>query len=189
MPKKLKKSKASHLAKYDRLRQESVKRTKEAQGWQAELWRYRWYLDEADVDKDTDLVKLWQVCYPSLPLTISLTYELSTSFLKEIGSGFPTIQQIALDILPVQASSVPCERLFSASKQTATDRHARLGSDRFEELQLMKFAWRGDLVDISVWNSEQIKVVEDKAKFAELLHDDEEYNWWDQEDNKFNKWV
>ena len=47
----------------------------------------------------------------------------------------------------------------------------------------------GDLVDISVWNSEQIKVVEDKAEFAELLHDDEEYNWWDQEDNEFNKWV
>ena len=91
VPKKLKKSKASHLAEYNHLHQESVKRTKEAQGWQAELQWYRRYLDEADVNKDTDLVKLWQVRYPSLPLTISLTYELSTSFLKEIGSGFPTI--------------------------------------------------------------------------------------------------
>ena len=69
------------------------------------------------------------------------------------------------------------------------DHHACLGSDRFEKLQLMKLAWRGDLVDISVLNSEQIEVVEDEAEFPELLCDDEEYNQWDQEDNEFNKWV
>ena len=91
VPNKLKKSKASHLAEYNCLHQEIVKRTKEAQGWQTVLWQYRQYFNEVDVDKDTDLVKLWQVRYSSLPLAIFLTYELSTSFLKEIESGFPTI--------------------------------------------------------------------------------------------------
>lgn len=48
--------------------------------------------------------------------------------------------RIALDVLPCQASSVPCERLFSASKQTAENCRASLGAKRFEELQVMKFA-------------------------------------------------
>ena len=50
--------------------------------------------------------------------------------------------RIALDVLPCQASSVPCERLFSASKRTAVNRRASLGAKRFEELQVMKFAWQ-----------------------------------------------
>jgi hypothetical protein len=73
---------------------------------------------------------------------------------------YPTLGQIALDILPCQASSVPCEWLFSASKQVATDRHARLGGQRFEELQLMKFAWCHNIVDVAVWNSSEVEQVD-----------------------------
>ena len=48
---------------------------------------------------------------------------------------YPTLTQIALNVLPCHASSVPCERLFSASKQ-ATDLHQlSLGAKCFEELQ------------------------------------------------------
>src|SRR6266481_4080114 len=66
---------------------------------------------------------------------------------------------IALDILPCQASSVPCERLFSGSKQVATDRHARLGSDKFKELQIMKSAWCDKVVDLASWNSKQAEEI------------------------------
>ncbi|KAM6502313.1 hypothetical protein JOM56_002290, partial [Amanita muscaria] len=65
---------------------------------------------------------------------------------------FPSKKKKKKDVLPVQASSVPCECLFSGSKQTATDRRARLGSDRFEELELMKFSWKKNLIDIATWN-------------------------------------
>jgi hypothetical protein len=72
---------------------------------------------------------------------------------------YPTLARIALDVLPSQASSVPCERLFSASKQTADYRRASLGAKRFEELQIMKFAWRKGLSDLATWNSSQVEEV------------------------------
>ena len=50
--------------------------------------------------------------------------------------------RIVFDVLPSQASSVPCERLFSGSKQIAIDRQACLGSKVFEELVIMGSAWR-----------------------------------------------
>jgi hypothetical protein len=33
---------------------------------------------------------------------------------------YPTLGRIALDVLPIQASSVPCKHLFSAGKHIAT---------------------------------------------------------------------
>jgi hypothetical protein len=82
--------------------------------------------------------------------------------------------RIALDILPCQASSVPCERLFSASKQVAMDRRARLGGQRFEELQIMKFAWRHNVIDVAAWNSNEIEQVAVK-EYKDLLIADVEH--------------
>ncbi len=47
---------------------------------------------------------------------------------------------VALDVLPVQASAVPCERLFSSSKETCTDRHNRILPKLLEALQVRKFS-------------------------------------------------
>ena len=71
---------------------------------------------------------------------------------------FPTLGRIALDMLPCQASSVPCERLFSASKQTATDLCAWLGAQWFEELQLMKYAWKQSVIDFAECNSALVEI-------------------------------
>ncbi|EIW73844.1 hypothetical protein CONPUDRAFT_27963, partial [Coniophora puteana RWD-64-598 SS2] len=60
---------------------------------------------------------------------------------------YPTLSRIALDILPIQASSVPCERLFSAAKEIATDKRARLSLVRFEQLQMLKHAWKPEVID------------------------------------------
>jgi hAT family C-terminal dimerisation region len=81
---------------------------------------------------------------------------------------YPTLARIALDVLPCQASSVPCERLFSASKQTADYRRASLGAKHFEELQVMKFAWRKNVNDLATWNSTQIEEV-DLDEYSEML--------------------
>ncbi len=44
-----------------------------------------------------------------------------------------------MDILPIQATSVPCERVFSASKETTTARRNRLGPKMVQALQILKF--------------------------------------------------
>lgn len=45
-----------------------------------------------------------------------------------------------MDILPIQASSVPCERVFSSSKETVTARRNLLSPKTMEALQLLKFS-------------------------------------------------
>jgi len=90
---------------------------------------------------------------------------------------------MALDILPIQASSVPCERLFSSSKQVATERRARLGSDRFEELLIMKSVWRGTISNWSAINSEDIEEV-NLVEYEELLDTDVQACVWDDEDEE-----
>jgi uncharacterized Zn finger protein len=91
------------------------------------------------------------------------------------------LARIALDILPSQASSVPCERVFSSSKLTATDRRARLKAETFEQLQMLKAAWRAEVVDLSQLNSEIVEEVPDQ-EFEDLFLADEELMRWDQED-------
>jgi hypothetical protein len=44
-----------------------------------------------------------------------------------------------MDILPIQASSVPCERVFSSSKETITARRNSLSPCLVEALQLLKY--------------------------------------------------
>jgi hAT family C-terminal dimerisation region len=44
-----------------------------------------------------------------------------------------------MDILPIQASSVPCERVFSSSKETTTARRNKLSPQLIEALQVLKF--------------------------------------------------
>jgi hypothetical protein len=80
-----------------------------------------------------------------------------------------------LDVLPTPASSVPCERLFSAAKEIADDRRSRLGSKKFEELQVMKFAWRNNVQNLAAWNSNEVEEVDTAiTEFTTLLSDD---NW------------
>ena len=45
-----------------------------------------------------------------------------------------------MDILPIQASSVPWERVFSSSKETVTARRNSLSPKLMEALQLLKFS-------------------------------------------------
>lgn len=80
-----------------------------------------------------------------------------------------------MDVLPTPASSVPCERLFSAAKEIADDRRSRLGSKKFEELQVMKFAWRNNVQNLAAWNSNEVEEVDTAiTEFTTLLSDD---NW------------
>jgi hypothetical protein len=85
-----------------------------------------------------------------------------------------------LDFLPCQASSVACERLFSAGGEIATKRRAQLGAERFEELQLMKFAWRSRIEDLASYNSEKVEEIDDGMReYQDFLAADKELEDWD----------
>jgi hypothetical protein len=62
---------------------------------------------------------------------------------------FPTIFAIAMDYLPIQASSVPCERAFSSSSETDTVRRNRISPILMEALQMLKFAVRNTPIDFT----------------------------------------
>jgi hAT family protein len=44
-----------------------------------------------------------------------------------------------MNIFPIQASSVPCKRVFSSSKETTTARRNKLSPNLIEALQILKF--------------------------------------------------
>ena len=135
---------------------------------------------QRDVKKDTDIVEWWQVSnqafvahYPKL-----ITVRQNNAQL------YPTLARIALDVLPSQASSVPCERLFSGTKQIATDRRASLGSTAFEELTMMKSAWGPELYDMAAWTTAQVQEVSMEVSmfdFEEMLVEDAECLAWDKD--------
>jgi len=51
-----------------------------------------------------------------------------------------------MDILPIQASAVPCERVFSSGKETMTPRRNRISPETMEALQVLKFSVRSGQV-------------------------------------------
>jgi hAT family C-terminal dimerisation region len=70
---------------------------------------------------------------------------------------YPTLACIALDILPIPAS-MQCKQLFSAAKKVADNRRSCLGSNKFKELQIMKFVWHNNIPDLAAWNSNEVDV-------------------------------
>jgi hypothetical protein len=74
-------------------------------------------------------------------------------------------------VLPVQASSVPCERLFSACKHVATYQRSRLGSEKFEKIQVMKSTWQRKIEDLIAQNDNQVEEI-DMDAYQEMLDTD-----------------
>jgi hypothetical protein len=93
---------------------------------------------------------------------------------------YPTLSRIALNVLPAQASSVPCERLFSAGKEIADERRARLGPERFEQLQMLKYAWKASSIDYAAWNENHVEEVK-LDEYVELLKADLNDGKWDED--------
>jgi len=108
-----------------------------------------------------------------------LCYSLVITCFQDNGRRYPTLCCVALDFLPCQASSVPCERLFSGGGEVATKRQARLGADHFKELQIMKFVWRNNIGNLAAWNSAQIEEVDEMKEFEDFLVGEQQQRDWD----------
>ena len=62
---------------------------------------------------------------------------------------FPTLFAIAMDYLPIQALSVPCEHVFSSVKETDTSKCNQIHPVLMEALQTLKFSFKKDRQSIS----------------------------------------
>jgi hypothetical protein len=91
-----------------------------------------------------DLVRYWNVCFLVIALDLVLIRKWQDS-----ETIHPLIFKVALDILPVQASAVPCERVFSSSKETCILRRCLLSAPMLEVLQVLKHLYKGDQLDFA----------------------------------------
>lgn len=66
---------------------------------------------------------------------------------------------MALNILPIPASSVAVECLFSHVKQVSTDRCSCIGADLFKWLQCLSHHWHGTIIDYVKVNSTTVEEV------------------------------
>jgi hAT family C-terminal dimerisation region len=67
---------------------------------------------------------------------------LLTINLKENENRYPPVYALAMDVLPIPASAVPCERVFSSAKETMKLRRNRISDHLMEALQILKFSIR-----------------------------------------------
>jgi hypothetical protein len=91
-----------------------------------------------------------------------------------------------MDIIPIQASSVPCERVFSSGKETMAPQRRRISPKLMESLQMMKYSIRkGRPLNFTQgmrWNYELIEFefaarmepIGDAEAYGRSLKDDKE---------------
>ncbi|TFY53942.1 hypothetical protein EVG20_g9907 [Dentipellis fragilis] len=88
-----------------------------------ELQRY----EEDGLEKDVDMLTFWM----------------------EHEKIYPLLFRVAMDTLPTQASAVPCEQVFSSSKETVISRRSRLIPATVEVLQVLKYRLRHERLNFS----------------------------------------
>ena len=67
---------------------------------------------------------------------------------------------MAVDILAIPAASVGVESLFSCAKRVATDQRACLDPELFEQIECLKYTWRGTIDDLAAANEAEIERIE-----------------------------
>lgn len=69
---------------------------------------------------------------------------------------------MAMDYLPIQASAVPCERIFSSSAETDTKRRNRINPPLMEALQVLKFHLKKERLDFTrSWITAEKEMIDD----------------------------
>ena len=91
-----------------------------------------------------------------------------------------------MDIIPIQASSVPCEQAFSSGKETMAPWRRCISAKLMESLQMMKFSiWKGRPLNFTQgmrWKDELIEFefsartepVGDPEAYGRSLRDDDD---------------
>jgi hypothetical protein len=82
-----------------------------------------------------------------------------------------------MDILPIQASAVSCERIFSSAAETDTKCRNRISLPTMEALQMLKFMRQKDHLNFTtgwVTREEELESGDEEATPLEELSADEE---------------
>jgi hypothetical protein len=68
-----------------------------------------------------------------------------------------------MDILPIQGSAVPCERVFSSGAETDTARRNKLSPELMEALQILKFALKKRRLNFTegTTKEDEVRMLED----------------------------
>jgi hypothetical protein len=75
-----------------------------------------------------------------------------------------------MDYLPIQATSVPCERVFSSAKETDTPKRNRMSPVLMEALQLFKFMLKKQRLDfIGGWATSEAAMAGEPASNDDVL--------------------
>ncbi|KIM60351.1 hypothetical protein SCLCIDRAFT_52033, partial [Scleroderma citrinum Foug A] len=147
-------------------------------GWISDHWE-----QSAATKAREDILELVSTCYCSLP-TIRVwlsqpapqgvdqefnAYTLATpspegmhplSFWEGARVSFPTIYAITLDYLPIQASAIPCEHVFSSSSDTDIKKRNHISPTLMEALQMLKFWIKKDRLNfMKDWITPQKEMV------------------------------
>lgn len=78
---------------------------------------------------------------------------------------------MSLDFLPIQASAVPSERVFSSSAETDTKKRNRISPILMEALQMLKFALKKDRLNFTQdWiTAESLMIEKEPDEGVDLL--------------------
>jgi len=84
-----------------------------------------------------------------------------------------------MDIIPIQASSVPCERIFSSGKETMAPQRRQISANLMEALQILKYSIKkGQPLNFTQGMSWTDELTEfDFAARTALVGDAEAYGW------------
>jgi len=76
-------------------------------------------------------------------------FPLTWTLLQKHEHVYPVLFHLATDVLPAQATAVPCERVFSSSKETCTLRRSQLGPTTIEMLQVLKYLYQRERLNFT----------------------------------------
>jgi len=93
--------------------------------------------DASPEEQAEAILKWWKVRLINFCCSHSWTM-LTSHWTQSNAARFPILNCIALDYLPVQGSSVPCECVFSDAGLTNTKCHAHLFPENFDAIQTVK---------------------------------------------------
>jgi hypothetical protein len=126
--------------------------------------------DIPDALPSTQTVEEEYAAYMTASLSIKGTSLLD--FWQMFKLTFPTFYLIALDFLPIQASSVPSERVFSSSAEMDTARRNRIKPELMEALQMLKHSIKKDRMSFTEGWQTDAAMMEDASCAAANDDDD-----------------
>jgi len=104
-----------------------------------------------------DILKFWEVGG-----SINGGAQTADRILQMNRSTFPTLFAMAMDYLPIQATAVPCEQIFSSSAETDTKRRSRISALLMEALQILKFRFKKERLSfMKGWMTKENQLIED----------------------------